>query len=190
MFWVLIRIASPRCDLEKSQKLSLNYPQIHVPSLSVLLDMSFSKVRESTVDPDQTAQSHLINVYLIWNSICIFRVHYIFTWATSWQNQQNDMCVQWRLRSAWASTQSDQSSLSAWRKLGSLATHWAHSEDSDLTGRMPRLMSSLGARSFCWFCREAVYLWMRIWFFSALPVMKLVSRAKIPWCTKCFWQTF
>ena len=27
-----------------------------------------------------------------------------------------------------------------WRKLGSLATHWAHSEDSDQTGRMPRLI--------------------------------------------------
>ena len=32
-----------------------------------------------------------------------------------------------------------ESSLSAWRNLGSLATHWAHSEDSDQTGRMPRL---------------------------------------------------
>ena len=29
---------------------------------------------------------------------------------------------------------------SAWRKLGSLATHWAHSEDSDQTGWMPRLI--------------------------------------------------
>ena len=34
-------------------------------------------------------------------------------WATSWQNQQNDMCAQWRLRSAWASAQFDQSSLCA-----------------------------------------------------------------------------
>ena len=33
------------------------------------------------------------------------------------------------------------------RKLGSLATHWAHSEDSDQTGRMP----------FCWFCHEAAH---------------------------------
>ena len=33
-----------------------------------------------------------------------------------------------------------ESSLSAWRKLGSLATHWAHSEDSDQTGQMPRLI--------------------------------------------------
>ena len=31
-------------------------------------------------------------------------------------------------------------SLSAWRKLWSLATHWARSEDSDQTGRMPRLI--------------------------------------------------
>ena len=28
-------------------------------------------------------------------------------WATSWQNQQNELCAQWRLRSAWASARSD-----------------------------------------------------------------------------------
>ena len=33
-----------------------------------------------------------------------------------------------------------ESSLSAWRKLGSSATHWAHREDPDQTGRMPRLI--------------------------------------------------
>ena len=33
-----------------------------------------------------------------------------------------------------------ESSLSAWRKLGSLVTHWVHSEDSDQTGRMPKLI--------------------------------------------------
>ena len=32
-----------------------------------------------------------------------------FIWAVSWQNQQNDKCAQQRLRSAWASAQSDQS---------------------------------------------------------------------------------
>ena len=30
-------------------------------------------------------------------------------WAASWRNQQNDMCAQRRLRSAWACAQSDQS---------------------------------------------------------------------------------
>ena len=33
-----------------------------------------------------------------------------------------------------------ESSLSAWRNLGSLATRWAHSEDSDQTGWMPGLI--------------------------------------------------
>ena len=50
--------------------------------------------------------------------------------AASWQNKQNDLCAQWRLWSAWASAQSDQSSLSAWRNIGSSGTHWAHCEDS------------------------------------------------------------
>ena len=43
------------------------------------------------------------------------------------------------------------------RKLGSLATHWAHSEDSDLTGRMPRLIWVFAGRTcnfagfvMCW----------------------------------------
>ena len=57
------------------------------------------------------------------------------------------VCAQRRLRSAWASTQSDQSSLSAWRKLGSLATHWAHCEDSEQTGRMPRLIRVFAGRT-------------------------------------------
>ena len=32
------------------------------------------------------------------------------------------------------------SSLSAWRSIRTLATHWTHSEDSDQIGRMPRLV--------------------------------------------------
>ena len=85
------------------------------------------------------------------------------TKATKW------LCAQQRLRSAWASAQSDQSSLSAWRDLGPLATHWAHSENSDQSGWMPRLIRvfagsslillvlswggsffSIFLRSFCW----------------------------------------
>ena len=40
-----------------------------------------------------------------------------------------------------------ESSLSTWRKLGSLATHWAHSEDSNQTGRMPRLIWVFAGRT-------------------------------------------
>ena len=39
------------------------------------------------------------------------------------------------------------SSLSAWRKLRSLVTHWVHSEDSDQTGRMPRLIWVFAGRT-------------------------------------------
>ena len=56
-------------------------------------------------------------------------------WATSWQNQQN-YCPVW-----------SKSSLSAWRKLRSLATHWAHSEDSGQTGQMPRLIWVFAGRT-------------------------------------------
>ena len=37
--------------------------------------------------------------------------------------------------------------LSIWRKLGSLATHWVHSEESDQTGRMPRLIWVFAGRT-------------------------------------------
>ena len=40
-----------------------------------------------------------------------------------------------------------ESSLSAWRKLGSLATHWADSEGSDQTGWMPRLIWVFAGRT-------------------------------------------
>ena len=39
------------------------------------------------------------------------------------------------------------SSLSTWRKLGSLATRWAHRQVSDQTRQMP----------FCWFCHEVAH---------------------------------
>ena len=39
------------------------------------------------------------------------------------------------------------SSLPAWRKLGSLATHYADSEDSDQTGGMPRLVWVFAGRT-------------------------------------------
>ena len=37
--------------------------------------------------------------------------HYVdyIIWATSWQNKQTDLCTKRRLKSAWASAQSDQS---------------------------------------------------------------------------------
>ena len=79
-------------------------------------------------------------------------------WASARQNQQNCMCSQ-RTQISRASTQSDQSSLSAWRKLGSLATHLVHSVDSDQMGGCPGWSESLlGTHPFCWFCHALAYM--------------------------------
>ena len=64
------------------------------------------------------------------------------------------LCSQWRLRSAWASAQSDQSLRSPHEE--SLGP--AHSEDSDQTGQMPRLIWVFAGRTVtCWFCHEAAH---------------------------------
>ena len=66
-------------------------------------------------------------------------------WATAWQNQQNDLCTQSRNGSTWASSQSDQSLLCALRVAKDPNLVQMDSEDSDQTGRMPRLILVLAA---------------------------------------------
>ena len=72
--------------------------------------------------------------------------HFIMNLAALWQNQQSGTCAQQRLRSAWVSAQSGHCPV--WSE-SSLCTQWvakdpsflhADSEDSDQTGRMPRLI--------------------------------------------------
>ena len=79
--------------------------------------------------------------------------------ATSWQNQQNSMCTQRRLVGLIIYPVWSESSLSAWRRLESLATHWAHSKKTDQTGQMARCPGCsdflLGTQSLFWFCHEA-----------------------------------
>ena len=65
-------------------------------------------------------------------SLVILNVPQNQNWAASWQNQQNGMCAQPRLRSAWASAQSDHLGI----RRSDQSLRWA---------RMP----------FCWFCYDA-----------------------------------
>ena len=55
----------------------------------------------------------------------------LMTKPTKWHVRPAKTQISLDIHPVWS-----ESSLSAWRKLGSLATHWAHSEDSDQTGRM------------------------------------------------------
>ena len=57
------------------------------------------------------------------------------TKPTKWHVHPAKIQISLGIRSVWS-----ESSLTACRKLGSLATHWAHSADTDQTGRMPRLI--------------------------------------------------
>ena len=59
----------------------------------------------------------------------------LMTKPTKWHVRPAKTQISLGIRPVWS-----ESSLSAGRKCGSLATHWAHSDDSDQTGRMPRLM--------------------------------------------------
>ena len=70
------------------------------------------------------------------------------TKPTQWHVRPAKTQISLGIRPVWS-----ESSLSAWRKLGSLATHWAHSEDSDQTGRMHRLIWVFAGRTchLCWF---------------------------------------
>ena len=78
------------------------------------------------------------------------------------------------------------SSLSAGRKLGSLATHWAHSEDSDQTVRIPRLIWVFAGRTvlllvLSWGGSNEVYSLSNIgqvhcWFIQPDYYLSLVTR--------------
>ena len=65
----------------------------------------------------------------------LLHLSHLMTKPTKWSVRPGKTQISLGIRPVWS-----ESSLSAWRKLGSLATHWAHSEDSDQTGQMPRLI--------------------------------------------------
>ena len=93
-------------------------------------------------------------------------------WAASWQKQQNDMCAQRRLRSAWASAQSDQSlccALNGW-----LRTHAVFMRTAKTLNRLGECpgwsQSSLGRQSYCWYYHEAAH------FIASKGFLRVVGR--------------
>ena len=100
----------------------------------------------------------LVSLLQLWLLFGI-RVSHLMTKPTKW------LCVQRRLRSVWASAQSDHSLL----YLHEESSHWVHREDTDQTGRMPRLiwvfagctatllLFSWGSSEFC-FCSVSSFV--------------------------------
>ena len=74
------------------------------------------------------------------------------------ENVPSDMSTQRKLKSACASVQSDQSSLSPWRNLASLAIQNALSEDSDQTAHLRSLIRIFAGRT----CPKFYFLMLRL----------------------------
>ena len=74
------------------------------------------KKRTEIEDLEQASRSDLDLDFLSRETSAVVTMSHAMTKPTKW------LCAQRRLRSAWASAQSDQASLSSCRKLGSLAT--------------------------------------------------------------------
>ena len=77
-----------------------------------------------------------------------------------------------------------ESSLSTRRKLGSLATHSAHREDSDQTGWIPRLIWVFAERTLILF--GFVVLWLRLWLLL-LWICCCIGHSQIH-CFSVFWR--
>ena len=79
-----------------------------------------------------------------------------------------------------------ESSLSAWRKLGSLATHWAHSEDSDQTGQMPRLIWVFAWRTITLlvFSYRSSYIFLQLIILLLSDTIILFDDKKCSWDSK------
>ena len=98
-------------------------------------------------------------LFLYWMNLwCLLRGIWVISWQkpANWPVRPAKTQISLDIRPVWS-----ESSLSTWRNLGSLATHWAHSEDSDQTGRMPRLIWGFARLTLIWLvlsCRGSFHV--------------------------------
>ena len=96
-------------------------------------------------------------------------MNHLMTKPTKWHVRTAKTQIGLGIRPVWS-----ESSLSAWIKLWSLATHWAHGEDSDQTGRILRLIWVFAGRT--------VILLVLSWCGSTLYYIRLLSL----WYCQCY----
>ena len=139
--------------MEKYENLSLNYHQI--PTVSVSLIKNVWKVRNGI--------KCLERVQLFCRDCWPFSGTFIsqadlsclVTKPTKWHVRPEKTGISLSTRPVWSEFW-----LSAWRVFGSIATHWAHSENTDQTGQMSRLIWVFAGGTVIWlFCHEAAHLW-------------------------------
>ena len=90
-------------------------------------------------------------ILLPWFTVHLSR---FMTKPTKWHMRPAKTQISLDIRPVWS-----ESSLSAWRKLVSLATNWAHNEDwSDWADAQADLSLRWAHSHFCWFCHKAAHL--------------------------------
>ena len=110
-------------------------------------EKNYENKHDKNANPKQTHMLlSLLNVFqsaeLFHLLVVIRQMSCLMTKPAKWYVRPAKTQISLGIRQVWS-----ESSLSAWRKLGSLATHWAHSEVSDQTGRMPRLIWVFAGRT-------------------------------------------
>ena len=118
----------------------------------------------NSADPDQRSS-------LIWVcTVCSDHLSRNTTVPTKWHVCPAKTQISLGIRPVWS-----ESSLSAWRNLGSLASHCAHSEDSDQTGRMPRLIWVFAGRT----CHFAGFV---VWQLNSVRIIR-ISTVNFIWAS-------
>ena len=140
-------------------------------SVVVLLQISVGAYLRDKYSPEEIQPS--TKVY--WNVLKTAAKHLnlsrLMTKSTKWHVRPMKTQISLGIRPVWS-----ESSLSARTKLDSLATHWAHSEDSDQTGRMPRLIWVFAGR----ICHFVGFVTMRL---ISLGMVQLLVHA---YCFRMF----
>ena len=105
--------------------------------------------------------------------LTVFKLHMSrrMTKPTKWHVRPANTHISLDIRPVWP-----ESSLSAWRNLGPLATHWTHSEDSEQTWRMPRLIWVFALRT-CHFVGFVVQRLIWVCGFLLWGLFRIVSCA-------------
>ena len=88
-------------------------------------------------------QPHLKQTWLTWNYSCCKPCEPQHDKTNNVAVRPAKTRIRLGIRPVWS-----EFSLSAWRNIESLATHWEHSKDSDQTGRMPRLICVFAGHTF------------------------------------------
>ena len=102
----------------------------------------------------------------LWRAAYLFWKCIIWNEPAKWQVHPEKTQISLRISSVWS-----ESLISVWRKLGSSATHWVHSKDSDQTGWMPGLIWVFTGHT-CYFV-GFVMPWLKYYYYEIEAIQSI-----------------